>query len=103
MNDMSKISRAGAGTAARAVTAAANTASGVLGRWVLLYLLDANPENNLVTFLRDASRWLAGWSYDLFAMDTDWLRVVLNYGIPAVVYLVAGHTLASRIRRGTDS
>ncbi|WP_330318864.1 hypothetical protein OG301_02560 [Streptomyces platensis] len=39
------------------------------------------------------------WSHDLFTMDADWLRTVLNYGLPAVVYVCVGHALAARIRR----
>lgn len=73
--------------------------AGIIGLWVLLYLLDANPSNDLVTVLHDAARWLAGWSHDLFSISTDWVRVVVNYGIAAVVYLAIGHTLAVRLRR----
>ncbi len=72
----------------------------ILGLWILFALLDANRANDLVTVVHDAARWLAGWSHDLFTMDTDWLRTVLNYGLPAVVYLFIGHAIAGRLRRG---
>ncbi|GGO80255.1 hypothetical protein GCM10012280_01690 [Wenjunlia tyrosinilytica] len=71
----------------------------ILGLWILMYVLDANRANDLVSFVRDAANWLAGWSHDLFTMDTDWLRVLLNYGLPAVVYLLIGHALAARVSR----
>ncbi len=72
----------------------------ILGLWILFALLDANRANDLVTVVHDAASWLAGWSHDLFTMDTDWLRTVLNYGLPAVVYLFIGHSIAGRLRRG---
>jgi hypothetical protein len=64
-----------------------------------MYLLDANRANEVVGFVQDAARRLAGWSYDLFTFDREWARVVAGYGLTAVVYLVVGHALANRIRR----
>jgi hypothetical protein len=91
--------RSGAGTAAVALQIVADVVAGIIGLWVLLHLLNANPTNDLVSVLHDAARWLAGWSYDLFPIEQDWLRVLVNYGIAAVVYLALGHGLAVRLRR----
>ncbi|KAF4406698.1 MULTISPECIES: hypothetical protein [Streptomyces] len=91
--------RSGSNAAATAIALVADVAAAILALWILMYWLDANRANDLVSFVQDAARWLAGWSYDLFTMDTDWLRVLLNYGLPAVVYLFIGHALALRIRR----
>ncbi|GAB2599931.1 hypothetical protein GCM10027168_36290 [Streptomyces capparidis] len=77
----------------------ADIAAAILALWIVMYLLDANRANDLVEFVRDSARWLAGWSHDLFTMDTDWIRVTLNYGLPAVVYLLIGHALAARLER----
>jgi hypothetical protein len=85
--------------AATVVAVAADIMAVILGLWILMYVLAANRANDLVSFVQDAARWLAGWSYDLFTFDTDWLRVLLNYGLPALVYLIVGHALAARIRR----
>lgn len=82
-----------------AIRVIADVVAGIIALWVVLYLLDANPSNNLVSTLHDAARWLAAWSYDLFSFSKDWLRVVVNYGIAAVVYLLLGHALAARLRR----
>jgi len=71
----------------------------ILGLWILMYILDANRANDLVSFVRNAADWLAGWSHNLFTMDTDWLRVLCNYGLPAVVYLLVGHAIAGRVSR----
>lgn len=71
----------------------------ILGLWILFVLLDANRANDLVSWVQAAAGGLAGWSHDLFTMDTDWVRTVLNYGLPAVLYILIGHVLADRLRR----
>jgi hypothetical protein len=91
--------RSGSNTAATVIAVVADIAAVILGLWILMYWLDANRSNDLVDFVQDAARWLAGWSHDLFTMDADWLRILLNYGLPAVVYLFIGHAVAGRIRR----
>lgn len=77
----------------------ADIAAGLLGLWILLFLLDANQANVFVEFVRGTSDWLAWWSQDIFTMDTEGLRVVLNYGLPALVYLLIGHGISARINR----
>lgn len=72
---------------------------GLLGLWILLFLLDANRGNVFVEFVRGTAGWLSWWSQDIFTMDTEWLRVVLNYGLPAVIYLLIGHGIAARLNR----
>ena len=77
----------------------ADIAAGFLGLWILLYLLEANQSNIFVTFVESVADWLAGWAQDIFTMDSEGLRVFLNYGLPAVIYLGIGHGLAARVRR----
>jgi hypothetical protein len=91
--------RSGLSQAGVVVQLVADIVAAIIGLWILLYVLDANPGNDLVVVVKDAARWLAGWSYDLFSIPTDWLRVLVNYGIAAVVYLLVGHGLAVRLRR----
>jgi hypothetical protein len=43
--------------------------------------------------------WLAGWSQDIFTMKIEGLRVALNYGLPAIIYLLLGHGIAAWVRR----
>ena len=81
------------------VAVIADVAAFIIGLWLLMYLLDANRHNDLVEFVQDVSRWLAGWSHDLFTFDKEWARVVCGYGLAAVVYLFIGNALASRMRR----
>ncbi|QKV95231.1 hypothetical protein HUT19_28740 [Streptomyces sp. NA02950] len=97
---MSPRYRSRSNQAATVLAVVADVTAVILGLWILFALLDANPANDLVNVVHDAARWLAGWSHDLFTMDVEWLRTVLNYGLPALVYLFIGHTLAARMRRG---
>lgn len=96
---MSLSQRKGTNQAATVVTIVADVMAVIIGLWILMYLLDANRANDLVGFVQDAARWLAGWSYDLFTFDEAWARVVSGYGLAAVVYLFVGHAVAGRLRR----
>ncbi|MEU5015867.1 hypothetical protein AB0G60_00335 [Streptomyces angustmyceticus] len=96
---MSRHVRNGRSEAAKVIVVIADLTAVILGLWILFALLDANRANDLVSWVQSAAAWLAGWSHDLFTMDTDWVRTVLNYGLPAVVYLLLGHFIAGRLRR----
>ncbi|MDK1474810.1 hypothetical protein QNO07_15515 [Streptomyces sp. 549] len=87
------------GGAARLIAVIADIAALIIGLWILMYLLGANRGNELVSFIHDAATWLAGWSYDLFTFDKEWMQVVFGYGLAAVIYLAIGHIFASRVRR----
>jgi hypothetical protein len=88
----------GARRAALVIHTVADVAALFLGLWIALYLLDANQANVFVEFVKDMADWLAWWSQDIFTMDTEGLRVLLNYGLPAVIYLLIGHGVAARVR-----
>ncbi|MBX9359781.1 hypothetical protein [Streptomyces sp. WAC04114] len=77
----------------------ADVAAGLLGLWIVLHLLDANQGNPFVEFVHGTADWLSGWAQDIFTMDTEGLRVVLNYGLPAVIYLLIGRGIAARLNR----
>lgn len=91
----------GSGTrrAALVIHSVADVAAAFLGLWILLYLLQANHANVFVGFVRDVADSLAWWSQDVFTTDTENLRVLLDYGLPAVIYLAVGHGVAMRLRR----
>ncbi|GES31745.1 hypothetical protein San01_42320 [Streptomyces angustmyceticus] len=77
----------------------ADIAAVFLGLWILLYLLEANRANVFVGFVQGVADFLAWWSQDIFTMDAEGFRVFLNYGLPAVIYLLVGHGIAARLRR----
>ncbi|MCQ8186841.1 hypothetical protein [Streptomyces rugosispiralis] len=89
----------GADRTALVIHTLADIAAGFLALWILLYMLDANQANVFVDFVHGVADWLAGWSQDIFTMDTESLRVFLNYGLPAVIYLAIGHGAAAWVRR----
>ncbi|MFJ8534724.1 hypothetical protein [Streptomyces sp. NPDC093591] len=97
--DRSLRNQAAARRTALAICTIADVAAGVLGLWIVLYLLDANQGNAFVEFVRGAADWLSGWAQDIFTMDTESLRVILNYGLPAALYLLLGHGIAARLNR----
>jgi hypothetical protein len=76
----------------------ADVAAGLLVLWILLHLLEANQGNVFVQFVRDLADWLSAWSHDIFTMENEQVRFVLNYSLPAVVYLFIGHGIAAKIR-----
>ncbi len=97
-NSMSRYRRGG-NEAGTVIAVIADVMAGIIGLWILMYLLDANRANDLVEFVHDAAAWLAGWSHDLFTFDEAWARVVCGYGLAAVVYLFVGHAIAGRLHR----
>ena len=92
-------SRSTARRTALAIHTIADVAAAFLGLWILLHLLGANEANVFVEFVHGTADWLAGWSQDIFTMDTEGLRVLLNYGLPAIIYLLVGHGIAARLGR----
>lgn len=84
---------------ALAIQTVADVAAGFLCLWILLHLLGANEGNEFVEFVHGTADLLAWWSQDIFTMDTEALRVLLNYGLPALLYVLVGHGIAVRLSR----
>ncbi|MFF5918426.1 hypothetical protein ACFY8C_08775 [Streptomyces flavochromogenes] len=74
----------------------ARVLAGILVVWIVLDLLDANRGNTVVGWFHSAADWLAGWSIGLFGVSQHTLQVLLDYGIPAIVYVVIANLVASR-------
>ncbi|WP_055599561.1 hypothetical protein [Streptomyces aureus] len=74
----------------------ARVLAGILVVWIVLDLLDANRGNTVVGWFHSAADWLAGWSIGLFSVSQHTLQVLLDYGIPAIVYVVIANLVASR-------
>jgi hypothetical protein len=91
--------RYGGNPAAVIILIAADIAALILILWILFVVFEANPANNLVDWVHDSAQWLAGWSKDLFTPDNAKWRTVLNYGLPAAVYLLVAHAVAGRVNR----
>ncbi|MFG2820844.1 hypothetical protein ACGFX4_15615 [Kitasatospora sp. NPDC048365] len=79
------------------ISAVAHIVASILVIWILLDLFDANQANTVVRWFHDAADWLAAWSRGLFTVSNHTAQVLLDYGVPAVVYVVLGN-LATRSR-----
>jgi hypothetical protein len=66
---------------------------------ILLVVLEANRDNAVVDAVLDAARFLAGPFDDMFKPDGRELRVAVNWGLAAAIYLIAGGLVARLLRR----
>ena len=66
---------------------------------VLLTVGGANPANGITSFITSASDPLAWGFKDLFTPGDAKLRVLVNYGIAAIFWLIVSSIIARLIRR----
>jgi hypothetical protein len=74
----------------------------VLVLYIVLVVFKANPKNVIVHDIKDFARPLAWVFKDLFTPKSPRVRVLVNYGIAAIVYLVVGRLIARVIRVGAS-
>lgn len=91
--------RSGAWGLARIVQTIARVLAAVLVLGIVLVVLEANRDNAIVDAVLDAGRFLAGPFDDMFEPDDAKVRVAVNWGIAAAVYLIAGGLIARLLRR----
>jgi hypothetical protein len=91
--------RRGAWGLARLVSLVAGAVALILVVGILLVVLEANRDNSVVDAVLDAARFLAGPFDDMFQPDGRELRVAVNWGLAAVIYLAAGSLIARILRR----
>jgi hypothetical protein len=72
---------------------------GLIVAGIVLVLLDANSDNQIVGGLLDAAAWLAEPFDNVFSMDSRKERIAVNYGLAALVYALAGGLIARLLRR----
>lgn len=76
----------------------ADIAAAFVGLRIVLHLLGVNQATLFVQYVRDMAYWLAGWSQHVYTVENEHLSLVLNYALPALVYLFIGHGIAAKIR-----
>ncbi|MEU3498821.1 hypothetical protein [Kitasatospora cineracea] len=79
------------------ISALAHAAAAILVIWILLDLFGANQDNPLVHWFHSVADWLSGWARGLFTVSHHTGQVLLDYGLPAVVYVALGN-LVTRAR-----
>lgn len=62
---------------------------------IVLFDLKANPANTIVKDIHDAAKFLVSPFNNLFHLHSAKLMLTVNWGIAAVVYLIAGMIIAA--------
>lgn len=88
------------GSLASLIAVAATLIAVIFALHIVFVVFSANPDNPIVVFVRDVSQTLAFVFRDLFLPEDERVRVLVNYGLAAVAYLVVGRFVAGLVRRG---
>ncbi|RSN06071.1 hypothetical protein DMC63_37480 [Streptomyces sp. WAC 05977] len=95
--------RAGGGRAAGILASVVRWAGLIFAAILVLHVVfmigEANPENGIVSFVRGWADGLLLGFKDLFMPEDAKLRVLINYGIAAIFWMVVTGILAKIIRR----
>lgn len=73
----------------------------VLVVFIVLTLLDANPENGLTSIVRDLANTFNLGLSDLFQPEEPKLGVVLNYGTAALIWFAITTVVVRLVRRAS--
>jgi hypothetical protein len=94
-----RTARRGLWTLARIVSLVTAAVVGLLVVGIALVVLEANKSNDVVNWLLDAARFLAGPLDDVFKFHSHKVAVAVNWGLAALVYAVIGRLIAWLLRR----
>jgi hypothetical protein len=93
--------RAGAARArmvvARAIAILVGVLVALIVLGILLFVLEANPDNAIVAAITDAAKALVWPFQELFTLKDQKAEVAVNWGIAAFVYLIVGQVVARLI------
>ena len=87
------------GAAATLVTVAAMIICVLLALHIAFVVFTANQANPIVRTVNDWADWFAWQFRDVFTPKDQRVAAIVNYGIAATVYLIAGRVAAGLIRR----
>jgi hypothetical protein len=87
------------GAIATIISLATTIVVAVLVVHIVFTVFEANGSNGIVTAFRDWADRFAWEFKDVFAPDDPKVVVLVNYGLAAVVYLIAGRIAVGLIRR----
>jgi hypothetical protein len=89
---------AAVGTAIRGLTRLVRLAAGIIAAVIALgiafVVLEANPDNAIVSAVDDVARALVGPFDGMFELDNAKTEVAVNWGIAAFAYLILGALVA---------
>ena len=81
------------------ITTIAGVVAAIIILGIVLVLIKANPNNQIVHFILDVGRFLTKPFHGLFPQDDPRQDVLVNWGIAAIVYLILGALIARLARR----
>jgi hypothetical protein len=81
------------------ITAIAGVIALIIIVGIVLVLIKANQQNDIVDFVLDIGRFFTKPFHDLFPQDNPRTDIVVNWGIAALAYLLVGALLARLARR----
>jgi hypothetical protein len=84
---------------ARLVTAVAAVVAAIIVIAIVLRLLNANPSNGIVDAIHQAGSWLSSPFHGLFSPNNGDVRMAVNWGIAALVYLIVARIIARVVVR----
>jgi hypothetical protein len=85
---------AATGGLARLIRLAAGIVAAVIVLGILFIVLEANPDNAIVSAVDDVARALVGPFDGMFSLDHAKATVAVNWGIAALAYLIIGALIA---------
>ena len=84
---------------ARLITAVAAVVAAIIVLAIVLRLLNANPSNGIVDAIHQAGSWLSSPFHGLFSPHNGDVRMAVNWGIAALVYLIVARVIARLVAR----
>ena len=66
---------------------------------IVLVLLEANKDNQIVSWLLDGGEFLVEPFDNVFKPDGEKAKVAVNWGLAAVIYAIVGGLIARLLRR----
>jgi hypothetical protein len=84
---------------ARLVTAVAAIVAAIIVLAIVLHVLNANPSNGIVDAIHQAGSWLSSPFHGLFSPHDGDLRMAVNWGLAALVYVIVARVIARIVMR----
>jgi hypothetical protein len=81
------------------ITTIAGIVAAIIILGIVLVLIKANPNNEIVNVILEVGRFLTTPFHNLFPQDNARQDILVNWGIAAIVYLILGALLARLARR----
>ena len=84
---------------ARVIALIGSLVAGVIVVGILLVVFDASQRADVVEWIIDAARWLAGPFHGLFDLDSNKWQTGVNWGLAAIVYSAISRLVARALAR----